>query len=51
MDERLQPPAWKIVLKKIWPYINRGINVSVYFVFHLIINGIKTAIQQIKGSF
>jgi hypothetical protein len=39
------------LLKKVWPFINRALNVSFYFVLSIVKNSIKGAIDQIKGSF
>jgi hypothetical protein len=39
-----------IVLKEIWPTINRGLTNLFYFLFGIIKNGIKIAIQQLKGG-
>ena len=50
MDPTMQQPSRiKIFLAQIWPYVYRVINGVVYFLFHFIINGIKRAIDQIKG--
>jgi len=51
MEQNVQQSQPMIVLKKIWPYINRAINSSLYFILNVIKGIIKTGIDQIKGSF
>ena len=40
----------KAFLIKIWPTFYRMLNTFLYFVLMIIVNGVKRAIQQIKGS-
>lgn len=40
-----------LFLEKIWPPIYRILNTVFYSTFKIITNGIKSAIEQIKGSF
>lgn len=51
MQENLKKPRILILLYEIWPVIHRVINTSVYFTIHVIKSTIKSAIDQIKGSF
>jgi len=51
MEENLNKPRIYILLKAIWPTINRAINTTVYFIMHIIKSTIKSAMDQIKGSF
>lgn len=51
MQQNLNQSRIIILLKKIWPTIYRLINSSFYFVIHIIKSTIKSAIDQIKGSF
>lgn len=51
MEENLNKPKVLILLKEVWPMVHRVINTSVYFTIHVIKSTIKSAIDQIKGSF
>jgi hypothetical protein len=51
MEENLNKPRYIILLRKIWPTVYRAINTIVYFIMHIIKSTIKSAIDQIKGSF
>jgi hypothetical protein len=50
MYQNVQQSAVIKALKKAWPTIYRMINVSVYTIMHIITNGIKSMVQQIKGG-
>jgi hypothetical protein len=50
MQENTQQSKFMVLMKKIWPYIQRAINVTIYFVVNLIKNFFKTAGQMIKGA-
>ncbi len=50
MQENQQQSQFMIIMKKIWPFINRVINTIVYFLLSLIRGFFKNAIRMIKGS-
>ena len=50
MQDNVQQSKPMIILKKMWPYINRVINSVVYFIIMLIKNFFKSAIQMIQGK-
>jgi hypothetical protein len=49
MQENQVQSRFMIILKMIWPYINRVINMVVYFSITLIKNFFKDAFRMIKG--
>lgn len=50
MEENLQQPQWKIILKKVWPTIYRVINSVFYFLINVIKNFFKVAMDEFKGK-
>ena len=46
-----QPNQGMIVLKQIWPTIQKVINGTFYFLINLIKSIVRASIDQIKGSF
>jgi hypothetical protein len=50
MQENVQQSKFMIIMKKIWPYINRVLNAVVYFIIQIIRNFFKSAIEMIKGT-
>lgn len=52
MDENQQQPSpFILILKKVWPFINRVINTVIYFILGLIKTFFKYAVRMIKGEF
>ncbi len=49
MEDNLQQPRIVILAKKVWPIVHRALTSAVYFIYKIISNGIKTAIEQIKN--
>jgi hypothetical protein len=49
MQDNQVQSSFIVFLKKIWPFIYRVINTSLYFVMMLIRNFFKDAINMIKG--
>ncbi|HSX08644.1 MAG TPA: hypothetical protein VLF93_00645 [Candidatus Saccharimonadales bacterium] len=47
-DNQVQSP-YIVFLKKIWPYVYRVINTTLYFIINLIKNFVRDAIQSIRG--
>ncbi len=45
-----QPSQVEVILKKIWPTINRVLNAIFYFLFTVIRSTIKGIIDQVKGG-
>jgi hypothetical protein len=50
MKENTQESEFIRLLKKIWPFINRVVNTSFYFIMSLIKGIAKGISDQIKGS-
>lgn len=50
MQENMRQSPVMIMLKRAWPSIYRFINSATFLIITTIRNGIKSAIDQIKGS-
>jgi uncharacterized membrane protein len=51
MQQNINQPRIIILLKLIWPTVNRAINSTFYFVVSTIKSIVKSSIDQIKGGF
>lgn len=51
MDQNTHQSRIIALLKIIWPTFHRILNSIVYFIIHIIKSTVKSAIDQIKGSF
>lgn len=49
MQDNIQQSKFMIILKKIWPVINRVLNGVFYFIVTIIKNFFKDAFRMIKG--
>jgi hypothetical protein len=50
MQENVQQSPVLVLLKKIWPFINKILNAVFYFLISLIKSFFKNAITMIKGG-
>lgn len=46
-----QPSPVILFLKKIWPFLNRAIRVTFYYIFMLIKNFFSDVVEMIKGGY
>lgn len=46
-----QPSPVIVLLKKIWPFIDRVIRVTFYYIFMLIKNFFRDVVDMIKGGY
>jgi hypothetical protein len=46
-----QPSRFKAIMKQIWPFINRAINTSIYFVIGIIKEIVSEGMKMIKNQY
>ena len=51
MNENLRQSRFILLMRQVWPYINRILNSIFYFIVGIIRTFFKYAVQMIKGKY